>query len=164
MSEPIRGHVAKLFNSRQLALNLGTKDGVVTGMQFDILDPDYADILDPVTGEILGSIDQAKVRVRVTRVQDRLCLAVTGVKGQVNVGGAGTSVVDLGRLFASPRWITEYERLDKRPEGAEPIKLEDSYVQVGDPVVQVVETPEGSEAEAGEGIARSEVITAAEKE
>ena len=151
MTDPIRGRVSRLFNSRQLALNVGRQNGVDVGMLFDILDPAYEDITDPETGEILGSIDQAKVRVEVTRVGDRVCLATTGVKHRVNVGGGGASIDALGRLFAPAKWITVYERLDKRPEGAEPIDESGSYVRVGDPVIQVIEksAEEGVDAPAG---------------
>ena len=156
MTEPIRGRVARLFNSRQLALNVGRQNGVASGTLFDILDPAYEDITDPETGEILGSIDQAKVRVEVTKVEDRVCLATTGVKHRVNVGGGGASMDAIGRLFAPQKWIEVYERLDKRPEGTEHIDEVGSYVKVGDPAIQVIEASEEKEVDAQERASDSE--------
>ena len=60
--ELIRGKVARILTARQLALNIGVKDGVKVGMLFDVLDPKGDDITDPDTGEVLGSLYRPKVR------------------------------------------------------------------------------------------------------
>ena len=77
MSEPIRGKVARVLNSREIALTVGSSDGVVVGMFFDVMDPKGEDITDPDTGDILGSVERPKVRVQITKVQERLSVAST---------------------------------------------------------------------------------------
>src|SRR5262249_52570621 len=88
-SSPIRGKVAQILNSRNLVINVGSRDGVVVGMYFDVLDPKGEDIKDPDTGEVLGSVERPKVRVQIVQVQERLSVASTYKQRQVNVGGQG---------------------------------------------------------------------------
>ena len=42
----MRGKVAKLLNVREVALNVGAKDGVVEGMKFNVLNRNAGEILD----------------------------------------------------------------------------------------------------------------------
>ncbi len=106
MTDPIRGKVAQVLNSREIALNVGSAQGVVVGMRFDILEPEG--IEDPDTGESLGVIDRPKVRVQVAHVQERLSVATTCRTKRVNTGGA---FGDFSRALMPPRWITSYETL-----------------------------------------------------
>jgi hypothetical protein len=146
-NEPIRGKVARILNSRELAINVGANNGVVVGMYFDVLDPKGEDITDPDNGEVLGSIDRPKVRVQVTKVHDRLSVASTFKKRQVNVGGRGTAfdIGGLSDLFMPPKYVTKYETLKTTEKTWEDIDEQESYVKTGDPVVQVV-----SEIDVGE--------------
>jgi hypothetical protein len=71
----LRGRVAKLVTDQELVINIGSEDGVKTGMIFEVLDQETEDIVDPVTFTTLGSIDRIKARVRVTKVGDHIALA-----------------------------------------------------------------------------------------
>lgn len=139
MAELIRGKVARILNSREIAINVGAKHGVVAGMFFDILDPKGEDIRDPDTLEVLGSIDRPKVRVQVTGVQDSLSVASTFKKKQVNVGGRGIMATQgLSDLFLPPKYVTKYETLKTDEKTWEDLSEAESYVKTGDPVVQVI--------------------------
>ena len=146
MITPIRGKVARVLNDREIALNVGTVNGVSTGMYFDVVDTQYENILDPDTKEVLGSFERPKVRVKVTYVQEKVAIATTFryrsesmksviPKGFDNLGPFARSLMPSGML-------TQYETLKKEGRlGPEPKELdeEDSYVRTGDPVVQVIE-------------------------
>lgn len=140
MTVPIRGKVARVLNSREIAINLGSTNGVVVGMHFDVIDPDPKgkDIRDPDTNEVLGSLNSLKVRVRITKVQERLSLARTQKK-QVNIGGHGGPLGDFSRWLMPPKWRTKYESLKAEERPWEELSEEESYVKIGDPVVQVIE-------------------------
>jgi hypothetical protein len=146
MRDPIRGKVARVLNSRELALNLGSEHGVRIGMFFDILDPKGDNITDPDTGEIIGSIERAKVRVKVVIVQARLSVASTYKKERVNIGGSGSLVgfgsSGLSKLFLPPEYITQYETLKTQERTWEDLSEDESYVKSGDPVVEVQESIE----------------------
>ncbi len=136
--EPIRGKVARVLNSRELAINLGTKQGVELGMYFDILDPKSQEIRDPDSNEVLGSVERPKVRVKVEKVQDKVCIASTYKKTQVNKGGT-FAIGGFANSLMPPKWITKYETLKTDEQTWEDLSEEESYVKIGDPAVQVID-------------------------
>jgi hypothetical protein len=138
MAELIRAKVARILNSRELAITVGSKDGVVVGMYFDVLDSKGEDITDPDSGAVLGSIDRPKVRVQVTAVQEGLSVASTFKKKQVNLGGRGLmGGHNLSDLFLPPKYVTKYETLKTDEKTWEDLSEAESYVKTGDRVVQV---------------------------
>ncbi len=142
MTDLIRGKVARILNSREIAINVGTNHGVCVGMHFDILDQNLEDVLDPDTHQLLGSIERPKVRVQITMVQEKLSLASTYKKKKVNIGGSAnyTDFHSLSRALMPPKWITKFETLKTEEKTWETLEEEKSFVKTGDPVVQVFET------------------------
>ena len=152
MTDLIRGKVARILNSREIAINVGRDDGVSTGMYFDVMDQSYEEIRDPDTQEVLGSIQRPKIRVKITTVQEKLSLASTYKKRRVNVGGTADHLVipaGFSRALMPPKWITKYETLktEERTKTWEDLEEERSFVKTGDPVVQVIETGDENEEE-----------------
>ena len=140
--EPIRGKIAKILNSREVALNVGGKHGVRMGMVFEILSANADVILDPDTGATLGSVEQPKTRVKVKRAYDKFAVAATYRSREVNVGGRGLSWAMATATFAAPKWETRYETLKSNggfEATSEALDENDSYVSIGDPVVQVID-------------------------
>ena len=154
MTEPIRGKVARILNSREMIINIGSDSGVAVGMRFAVMDTRGEDILDPDTGELLGSVERPKVRVEISRLQERLSVAATYKKGVVNVGGSGigTGVSQLAQLFMPPRWETIYETLKTEEKTWEDLDEKDSYVKIGDSVVQVLKGADAQEESAPEPV------------
>ena len=135
-TKPIHGKIAKILNSREVALNIGKDQGVTLGMRFEILSPLGYEIPDPETGVILGSIASPKVPVEITRVQDSLSVASTYRTKRVDISKRA--------LFQRPQWERRYETLKSGGGFAkDTIDLDpaDSYVAIGDPVVQVIDDP-----------------------
>ena len=62
--EPIRGKIAKVLNSREVALNVGAEQGVAPGMRFRILSLAGDEIRDPDSGAVLGNVRRPKAIVR----------------------------------------------------------------------------------------------------
>ena len=147
MTDLIRGKVARILNSREIAINVGSDDGVSTGMYFDVLDQNYEEIRDPDTQELLGSIQRPKIRVKIMMVQEKLSLASTYKTRRVNVGGTADFLLaaSLSRALAPPKWVTKHETLKTQEKTWENLEEEKSYVKTGDPVVQVVETEDEEE-------------------
>lgn len=140
MLELIRAKVAKILNSREVVINAGIDEGVAVGMYFDILDPKGENILDPDTGEVLGSLQRPKVRVRISQVQEKLSVATTYKAKKVNVGGSGLGDFGaLSRALLPPKIITKYETLRTNEKTWEDLGEDESYVKTGDPVVQVLD-------------------------
>ncbi len=144
MTNQIRGKIAQVLNSRELALNIGSDHGVRVGMLFDVLDPKGEDIIDPDTGAVLGSLARPKVRIKIISVQSKLSVGSTYKKERVNIGGVGlgSSVLGLGssglgQLLNPPEYVSQYETLKTTERTWEDISEEDSYVNRGDAVVEV---------------------------
>ena len=153
MTQPIRGKVARVLNTREIAINVGSTHGVTVGMYFDVMDADEADIIDPDTKEVLGSIERPKAGVKITYVQEKLSVASTYKSEPVNVGGTGTKssvILDAALSLSSlalmpPNWVKKYETLEKTEEAPTPFDEKDSKVKTGDPVVQVFEVDEAEQ-------------------
>lgn len=139
-SEPIRGKVASVLNDREVALNKGAIDGVNVGMVVKILFRTGADIRDPDSDELLGSVELEKTRVKVVSVQERISVASTFRTYKVNVGGTGVPFPTLSRVFEPPKWETRTETLRTDESIKEELREEESHVKTGDPFVQHIET------------------------
>lgn len=139
---PIRGKVARILNSRELVLNIGEINGVKIKMRFDVMDPKGEDIIDPDSREILGSIERPKVRVEITDVKEKLSVASTFKKKKINIGGSGVFGSDLSRALMPTEWVIKYETLKTDEQTWEDLSEAESYVKIGDPVVQVVVNPD----------------------
>lgn len=128
--DPIRGKVAKVISSREVALNIGKTSDVQEGMLFDIVVPSTLEITDPETGEVLGTVQpRAKARVRVFSVSDRFSLATT--YRTESFGG-----IQLRGDLAFGRRV---ETLKTRDTLDEAFTDQGSYVTAGDRVVQVID-------------------------
>ncbi len=147
MTNPIRGRVAKILNSRELAINIGTTHGVNVGMYFDVMDENYENIIDPETGEHLGSLERPKVTVRVVSVQDQFAVATTFKIKRVNVGGTSNLglAIGLSEALMPPKWVMKHETLKTKEKTWENLDERESYVKTGDPVVQKFSNEEKEE-------------------
>ena len=138
---PLRGKVARILDTRNVVINIGYQQGVELGMYFDVMDPKGEDIKDPDTHEILGSIERPKLRVRITSVQEKLSVASTYKKKQINVGGERVTpavISGYSQYLMPPKWITKYETFKTNEQTWENLSEEQSFVKTGDPVVQVI--------------------------
>lgn len=140
----IRGKIAQILNSREVALNIGEEDKVRLGMTFDILFSQGLVIEDPDTGEELGSVDRPKARVKIWRVHAKFSLAKTYRTTRVNVGGHG-SLGSLGirGMFEPPKWETHREELNIEHSNEGQADYE-GYVKIGDTVVQALDDEIGT--------------------
>jgi hypothetical protein len=71
----LTGYVVRLITDDELIFNLGSSSDVTEGMLFEVLDPTTEDVIDPRTGNNLGSIERVKSQVRVITVAEQISLA-----------------------------------------------------------------------------------------
>jgi hypothetical protein len=131
----IEGKVAAILNKRELALNVGYADGVNVGTRFVVLNSKGVGIVDPDTGRVLGDVPVAKTVVKVTRVEgEHLSVARTF---RTIPGRAGLSqALMTASVFAGSPDRVETLAIDPSREDVVEIKDEESYVKIGDVVVQ----------------------------
>lgn len=145
MPNVIYGKVARILNTRELAINVGGNSGVEEEMVFEVLSSKGGKIVDPESGEELGNIHLPKVRVKIVSVHDKWSLASTYQTKRVNVGGYGHVFMrndDLLKAFQPPKWVDKVETLKSTEERWEDLDDADSYVKIGDTVVQVTRVRE----------------------
>ncbi len=145
--EPLRGQVAAIVSNRAIAINRGRADGVKVGTRFAVLYSESSglQITDPETGKSLGQVDMPKVVVKVFRVVgEHLSVARTyrRIPGTTTrptafaailvasdpLGLKGTVVPDRYETLA----IDDADRIDRK------LDPDDSYIEVGDPVTEVL--------------------------
>ncbi len=136
----IEGKVADILNSRELAINRGKDTGVEKDMIFGVLETREG-IKDPDTGEVLGSIENVKIRVKVVDVKPKLSVCRTYETFQTNIGGLGKSpFFGLAEIFESPpKWVTRVKTLKSEDTQApfEDLGATGSFVRIGDKVRQL---------------------------
>lgn len=130
----IQGKVAGILNEREITINIGTDQGVSDGMKFKILADSPIEVTDPQTHEILGIVDREKVRVVTTEVQEKFSICKTYRKIE-------TPGLIWPRLLmtAGERYET-LKVLDSSLPA--PITEEESYVKIGDRVIQLIDEDE----------------------
>lgn len=133
-NNPIEGKVAGIINERELTINIGIKNGVFEGMKFSILAKEPIEICDPDSSEKLGIVDREKVRVIATEVKERFSICKTYRKWTT----VGSTFASIAGLMTGPR--VEYENLKVNDSSfPPPLSEEESYVKIGDRVIQVKE-------------------------
>ena len=143
MTQLIRGKVARVLNAQEIAMNIGTTHGVDVGMYFDVMEVREADIVDPDTEEVLGSIERPKVKVQITHAQEKLSIATILHAKESNIDIlttlTGMILPTFGTIAASLIVPTLLEASKRSLEGRKT-----NSVNIGDPVLQVLETDEAN--------------------
>ena len=133
--DKVNGTVLRILNDREVVLNRGTEDGLAHDAYIGIINPDTEDVVDPETGESLGSIRRYKVALKVSQLSDRLAIAATYKTKQVNVGGTADPSVGfaaIAQAMAPKKLVTQVEKLSLDERAARPLGPSESRVQEGD--------------------------------
>ena len=70
------GRVAKIVDNQTIVLNIGRRNGVVMSDKFVVFSLGE-EVLDPETGESLGTLEDIKGKGHVVHLQDHLCTIET---------------------------------------------------------------------------------------
>jgi len=127
----IQGKVAAILNERELIINRGTASGVKEKMVFSVA-PREEEVKDPDTGEILVSIPREKIRVKVSEVKEKMSVARTYETFQVYEAPDPFVTLRMRR-----GQVTKVRTLRDETDFSGPFKPDRSFVNVGDPVMEV---------------------------
>ncbi|MGH2514816.1 MAG: hypothetical protein ACRDHP_04095 [Ktedonobacterales bacterium] len=131
---PIEGKVAEIISEMELAINVGAKDGYENGMLFSLLSATPIVIRDPDTNEVLTELDRSKIKVKVTEVGESYALCTTYRTRWVG----GSLLQDILAVGSPSRRVRETLRADESSR-SQPLSPEESYVKIGDRVLEVTE-------------------------
>jgi len=137
----ITGKVAMILNTRELAINIGKKDGVKVDMIFKILSPKSISIKDPDTKKIIGSIKREKTRVKAIEVNDDYTICRTYRTKTIEGINA---MVSMFSYLSGSRTITESLKAEDS-ERPTPLTEEESYVKIGDIVESIYDVDADSD-------------------
>lgn len=140
-SKQITGKVAIILNTRELAINIGKKDGVKVDMIFKILSPNSITIKDPDTQKIIVSIKREKTRVKAIEVNDDYTICRTYRTKTIEGFNPLATMAD---LISGPRTITESLKAEDS-ERPTPLSEEESYVKIGDIVESIYDVDADSD-------------------
>jgi hypothetical protein len=129
----LRGKVAKILNERDIALNIGSAQGVIKGMKFAIVGPTSQEIRDPETGEVLDVVDQLKALIQAKEVRERITICSTYKTPKLTPGGLFST------LYASNNLRTTQEVADSMENFTMLTLLvaDENPINIGDRVKQV---------------------------
>jgi hypothetical protein len=130
----IEGKVAKILSETEVVLNVGARDGVKSDMEFVIFAVG-APISDPDTGELLGSLETVKGRVKVYYVMERMARART-LAYKVTTEPSYLAAFRIGAGTLGETVETRQRKLSVRKGDLDPT-AEDTTVHVGDSVKSV---------------------------
>ncbi len=130
-SRPLEGRVATILSDRELAINIGSEDGVEYGMIFLIPAKTPIEIRDPVSNDLLGTIPREKARLNVTRVEPRFSVCRT----LPPEGPRGSSITAITRMIGET-FAEGGEVLSTAGELSLP--EDERYVRRGDKVTEVL--------------------------
>ena len=145
-SKKIKGRIIRILDKKTIVINLGREHGIESDSIFYILGEPES-VVDPLTNEVLGTVNVAKARVRASQVLDRFTIATTSwttvtytqkhlksIFGDI-LGEARTETIDEGELKVNPSEVKPWKAKSESP------------VKLGDEVEVMVEESE-KEAEA----------------
>ncbi len=116
-TQPIRGKVARILSDRALVINIGEVDGVTYGMDFYI--SEIIPVKDPDTSKVLGQVEWPIVSLWVYDVQEHITV-----------------------LHSKDKTLSSG---DKGPFSRSLLSSSRALVNIGDPVVQVLDGDEPEE-------------------
>jgi hypothetical protein len=149
VAERIQAKVAQILTARDLVLNKGSSEGVTVGMRFAVLNRKGADVKDPDTGEVLGSVELPKTFVKVVAVKEHLCIARTFREFKSGGGPLWSLMAATSLSAAPPQTRVETLKTDEARLKDE-LDEKESYVKIGDPAVQMLGEEFTGAADAGD--------------
>lgn len=141
----LEGRVAQILNAREVVINIGSAQNVQRGMKFAILAETPVEVIDPITDEVLDTIDREKVRVEVSEVRERISICRTfrtrTVGGRSGIlGNYLLDFIEAQKMYEyePPRKVVETLRVEDS-QFPPPLEEDESYVKVNDRVIQITD-------------------------
>lgn len=119
--------IAKIVNEFTFIITGGSSDGIQEQDAFKIIQPEDFSVIDPDTGESLGSYKLIKETIYAETIYDNFSICRTEVyKDEVTVGG-----INLTPFSGKTKYVTKHKKLDVDTDEitggltADPIKVGD---------------------------------------
>lgn len=120
--------IVKILDEYTIIINAGTNDGVKLNDMFNIMDKKGDEIIDPETNEVIGYLNAIKDTVKVTEVQEKMCVCSSLNISQLhrNLTVTANALNNFINMNEKKRLNINYDDVNKdRKESDEPIKVGD---------------------------------------
>lgn len=127
------GKVIRILDDKKIIINLGYNDGIGNDDRFEIYEPGK-DIIDPETKESLGSFDYVKARVSAIDVQPGFSIVSDITTSRETISRGGLSALAQTKKEITKTTVHSLPIDDKQ---ADPQKIKNELIQIGDPVRRI---------------------------
>lgn len=142
----IKGRIIRIIDPTTVVINLGSDDGIVSSSRFYVLgEPEQ--VVDPVSNELLGTVNVTKIVLKTNQVFERFTIAVskwTESKMKNNLTAFMTGFEYETLTYGTELNVEKGEIKPWRSKTEIPVKIGDE-VEVE---VDVADEPDGAEAAA----------------
>lgn len=129
--EKSKFQVVKILDEYTLIINAGAKHNIKSTDEFQILDNEGSEVVDPETHDIIGYLDLIKATVEVSELQDKMCICTS--KQRARFGSKTLESINAVNAFSSKIIHAEQEKLNvdlSQVTGG--LRKSDSPIQIGD--------------------------------
>ncbi|GEO77660.1 hypothetical protein LCR01_21030 [Companilactobacillus crustorum] len=142
MSKEMR--IAKIIDTTSVVINAGEDDGIKKGDKFQIIGKKGVEVLDPETGDFLGTLDDLKATIIANTVYPHMTIAESEkhkIPGMGNPSTLASTALTQGMFNSIPKELLEphYVHEDLNVDKTQitgSFKKSDKPIQVGDLVVK----------------------------
>lgn len=104
--------IVKILDEYDLIINGGKEHGIKLGDEFQILDKEGSKVIDPETQEVIGQLDLIKATVKVTELQERMCICSSRHTVKLNSPFSNLAITAGISSIADSLAISEREKLN----------------------------------------------------
>lgn len=122
--------IVKIIDEYTVVINAGSNSNVQVGDEFQILDKQSSEVIDPDTDEVIGYLDLIKATVKVSEVQEKMCICTSKYYAKAHE----TLLTNIGSIKSNLSFA-EQERLNidyKQATGG--LRRSDEPIRIGDTV------------------------------
>lgn len=119
--------IVRIVNGYTFVINGGLEDGINSGDSFHILDKKGDVVIDPDTGEVLGTLDAYKGKITAKTIYPKMTICETGYT-QSTLMKSSTAILSA---------FSERIELEVNPEQITPLGFTETPVEIGDTVQKI---------------------------
>jgi len=105
--------IVKILDEYNVVINAGINQDLKQGDQFQILDKEGSDVIDPDTQEIIGTLDLIKATVEVAELHEKMCICSSQSSIKMNSPFSTSKVLSAGiNSISDSLTFSEQEKLN----------------------------------------------------
>src|SRR5699024_3427214 len=104
--------IVKILDEYNVVINAGTNHDLKQSDQFQIIDKEGSEVIDPDTQEVIGTLDLIKATVEVTELHEKMCICSSKQSIKMNSLLSSTALSTGINSIADGFAVSEQEKLN----------------------------------------------------